>query len=151
MLQVNFPDDFLKDFPNLSCHNSKPTSPMKSEYNCIAWAYGVDDMWFWPDADGFYYWPDNINRKINLNAFINLFKSIEYIVCENSNFETDFEKIAIYANDNIPTHAARQLPNGKWTSKLGPNIDIEHDTLDCLNGPTYGKVEVIMKRPRNIS
>ena len=44
--------------------------------------------------------------------------------------------IAIYCNFNPQlktlevTHAARQLPSGKWTSKLGDADDIEHNTLE---------------------
>jgi hypothetical protein len=145
--QNNFPDGFTKHFPNLSAHNGKPTSPAENTYNCIAWAYGVNDTWFWPDSDGQYYWPENIHRNENINAFIALFKSAGYVVCEHSSLEYGYQKIAIYARDGIPTHTARQLPDGKWTSKLGPNIDIEHDTLDSLNGPAYGKSAVFMKRP----
>lgn len=38
----------------------------------------------------------------------------------------------------IPSHAARQLPNGRWTSKCGQAEDIEHDLRD-LEGRLYGK------------
>jgi hypothetical protein len=147
MKQFNFPDGFTDHFPNLSYQNSKPTSPAKNEYNCIAWAYGVDDIWFWPDTDGQYYWPDTIKRSEDINTFIDLFNSIRYVICENSDLEYGYQKIAIYMQDGSPTHAARQLPDGKWTSKLGSSIDIEHDTLDCLHGPAYGKSAVLMKRP----
>jgi hypothetical protein len=60
--------------------------------------------------------------------------------------ENGYEKVAIYTLNGVPTHAARQLPNGNWTSKLGSEIDIEHNSLDCLNGTVYGKAEIIMKR-----
>jgi hypothetical protein len=35
---------------------------------------------------------------------------------------------------------SRQLPDGTWTSKCGPNEDITHNTLDALEsyGPAYG-------------
>lgn len=36
-----------------------------------------------------------------------------------------------------PTHMARQLPDGTWSSKLGPNEDITHFTLDALE--SYGR------------
>jgi hypothetical protein len=38
------------------------------------------------------------------------------------------------------------LPNGKWTSKLGRDVDIEHDTADDVAGGVYGEVVQIMKR-----
>jgi hypothetical protein len=45
-----------------------------------------------------------------------------------------------------PTHAARQVGYGKWTSKLGSLVDIEHD-INGVSGTRYGSVAVIMKRP----
>jgi hypothetical protein len=70
-----------------------------------------------------------------------------YQVCEDSAVENGFEKIAIYADmASEPTHAARQLPNGKWTSKFGDFEDVRHVNPDCLEGPLYGKVAVFMKR-----
>lgn len=30
------------------------TSPQTPIYNCIAWAYGVIDKWYWPDTSGIY-------------------------------------------------------------------------------------------------
>ena len=59
---------------------------------------------------------------------------------------TGSKKIAIYQSGGLPTHAARQLPDGQWTSKLGRNIDISH-TLPGLEGPEYGQVAVFMRRP----
>jgi hypothetical protein len=133
-------------FPNLDENNYKATSPGDNGYNCIAWAYGVNDNWFWPDD--YYFWPEDIKREETVEAFIELFRSINYERCDTASLETDREKVAIYALCGIPTHAARQLPNGKWTSKLGEEIDIEHDNLACLNGPVYGEVEIIMSRAR---
>jgi hypothetical protein len=49
------------------------------------------------------------------------------------------------ATDGELTRAARQLPNGKWTSKLGRWQDIEHE-LDGLVGAMYGTVRQILKR-----
>jgi hypothetical protein len=131
-------------FPNLNGDNHKATSPKSNKYNCIAWAYGVKDNWFWPNE--YYFWPNDIRYEETPEAFIELFRSINYERCDTSLRESGYEKIAIYVLNNVPTHAARQLPNGKWTSKLGSDIDIEHDTPDCLNGPMYGRVTIIMKR-----
>ena len=73
--------------------------------------------------------------------------------CENGDYEEGFEKIALYVNQrNNVTHAARQKPSGKWISKLGVNIDIEHGSANSLEdeGLTddeYGKVIRFLKRP----
>lgn len=37
--------------------------------------------------------------------------------------------------------------SGTWTSKLGPQEDIEHHELDGLVGDKYGTVAVIMRKP----
>jgi hypothetical protein len=47
--------------------------------------------------------------------------------------------------DGTPTHAARQLPDGTWTSKLGISEDIQH-ALDDLAGAVYRAVVQILKR-----
>jgi len=47
--------------------------------------------------------------------------------------------------DGEPTHVARQLPSGRWTSKMGFLEDIEH-TVDALRGFYYGAVTQILKR-----
>jgi hypothetical protein len=63
-----------------------------------------------------------------------------------------FEKIVLYGvrvgTDIVPTHAARQLVDGRWTSKLGNCEDIEHDTIEMLNGPRYGVPICFLKRSR---
>ncbi len=51
-----------------------------------------------------------------------------------------------YALDGVPKHAARQLPNGRWTSKCGELEDIEH-ALEGVVGIWYGTVAHLLKRP----
>ena len=69
------------------------------------------------------------------------------MVCKNEKFENGFEKVALYVDkDGAPTHAARQLPNGKWTSKLGNGEDIEHETIHVVEGDGYGKAKYFLKR-----
>jgi hypothetical protein len=92
------------------------------------------------------YWPANIARKETIEAFIELFASVRYCHCDNQLFEPGYEKVAIYVLSDKPTHAARQRQSGKWTSKLGLDIDIEHDSPEVLNGPIYGSASIFMKR-----
>jgi hypothetical protein len=133
-------------FPNITEFNSKPTSPATGVYNCIAWAYGRDDGWFEPDPLEQYCWPIS-RREYSIDAYKELFSSIGYIHCANASNEDGFLKIALYIDEKgQPTHAARQLEKGKWTSKLGFNIDIEHDSPEVLNGKKYGTAKVFMKR-----
>ena len=70
-----------------------------------------------------------------------------YEVCENGVLEQGFEKVAIYVDTrSVPTHMARQLDNGNWTSKLGQSFDIRHDAPDNLDGDNYGATAVYMKK-----
>lgn len=102
--------------------------------------------WWWPDAYGVYYWPSILPREATIENFIAAFGIDGFQVCENRNFESDYQKVAIYADNGKPTHMARQLPDGKWTSKLGDGWDIEHSSLDGVESSGYGKVAVILKR-----
>lgn len=131
-------------FPRLRYSDYSISSPETLAYNCIAWAVGRDDRWWWPSKSC--YWPRACPRKATVDAFVTTFKSLGYETCNNGTFEDGWQKIALYAMNGKPTHAARQLASGKWASKLGPSYDIEHD-LDGLYGHVYGTVAQYFKRP----
>jgi hypothetical protein len=132
-------------FPDLVRTGYQVTSPADAVYNCIAYAVGVTDNWWWPDPDGFDYWPAGVVRDCTLAAFIQAFATQGYTPCPDGSLEPGSEKVAIYANDEGPTHAACQLASGGWTSKLGPDEDIEH-TLEGLCSPLYGSVVQFLRR-----
>ncbi|PSO43049.1 hypothetical protein BRC19_03300 [Candidatus Saccharibacteria bacterium QS_5_54_17] len=138
-----------KIFPALrGCY--KVTSPQDDRYNCIAWAAGSTNRWWWPSQ--FSYWPEEAALECTIEAFEEVYRLLDYEVCEDSSLEDGYEKIAIYADSHgIPTHAAKQLQNGKWSSKLGGFEDIEHESLWSLEGNNYGKVVLFMKKPYETS
>lgn len=119
------------------------TSDPSAEYNCIAWAAGEIDRWWWPHPDA--HWPADAPLEESLAAFMAAFASLGYEASDSQDLEPGFDKIAIYAIGNRPTHAARQLTTGKWTSKLGELHDIAHD-LEGVEGTTYGRPVLFMKR-----
>lgn len=122
------------------------TSPQTAHYNCIAWALEDSTKWYWPDAFSMYFWPSEISREERIDSFIKLFESIGYQICDNHSLEPNFQKIAIYTNaSGKPTHAARQLNNGFWTSKLGESFDVTH-TISSMSDGFYGNAKVFMKR-----
>lgn len=135
-----------RDYPYLVSTNYHITSPDTIDYNCVAWAAEDTQRWWWPDPMRESYWPVNVPREETLNAFIKAFEALGYVICETPDLEENYQKIAIYLLNEQPTHVARQLLNGKWTSKLGQDEDIEHDTLEALTGARYGQVAQIMKR-----
>ena len=139
------------DFPNLiygENTNHKRTSWATQRYNCIAWAAGEVERPWWPQSPINAYWPPPpaIDAE-TLPAFISAYESRRYKVCPNASLERGFEKIAIYVDSNsVPTHAARQLRNGQWTSKVGDFPDICHEQPMDLSGPLYGNPVCYMKR-----
>ena len=143
-----------ENFPHLDRGNSRITSPCHKRYNCIAWAVGVNTKWLWPSltpSAKWIHWPDGAPGEITIEAFVKAFESYGYTKCENSDLEAHYQKIALYAikepdGTEKPTHAARQLENGLWTSKIGRLEDIEHNELDDVSGPLYGRPVLFMKK-----
>lgn len=136
-------------FPGLTRGGYHVTSPANKGYNCIAYAAGDTEKWWWPlpadvnDA----YWPAGIDRAETIPAFRGAFASVGFVECAGDELEPGVEKIALFANDQgVPLHAARQQPTGLWTSKLGELEDIDHALRD-LEGEAYGAVVLVMKRP----
>jgi hypothetical protein len=103
-------------------------------------------MW-WPDLEEVAYWPEGITREETVDAFVQAYRSLGYEPCKDARLEHGVEKIAIYAVSGQPTHVARQLANGMWSSKLGPQEDIEHD-YNALEGPAYGSIVFLLGRAR---
>jgi hypothetical protein len=136
-------------FPALRGTGYQVTSPMAQQYNCIAWAASDTTQCWWPiAADPLQraYWPSGVAPEATLEAFRQAFATLGYVVCDDDRLEEGYEKIALFALVGAPKHAARQLPNGRWTSKLGQGEDIEH-ALHDLTGMAYGSVVSVMKRP----
>src|SRR4051812_45698167 len=105
------------DFPRLTPNNHRVTSPETIDYNCVAWAAGDTKNWWqpgehWLPAD----WPED---DFGLGALEQAFLALGYVACElDGSQEAGFLKVALYGSGATYTHAARQLPSEKWTSKL---------------------------------
>src|SRR5437588_7588441 len=99
-------------FPDLTRTSYHVTSPPDPVYNCIAHAVGVSNQWWWPDPDGFDYWPAGVVRERTLDAFLLAFATVGYFPCADGSLEPGWQKIAVYGTDEGPTHASRQLANG---------------------------------------
>lgn len=133
-------------FPNLKVSGYKITSPATINYNCVGWAAGKTDFW-WLSDEPDCYWPTNAPLSETVEAFAQAFAGLGYEVCTNSEWEQGYEKVAIYVDvAGGPTHAARQLPSGAWTSKLGRLEDVEHNTLSGLEGGDYGKAFLFLRK-----
>jgi hypothetical protein len=134
-------------FPQLHSLNYFLTSDPSPFYNCAAWAVGSTSVPWWPFDGGGYYWPPGFVRVDEVGTFVATYRSMGYDVCPDGNHEAGFQKIAIYARDSRPKHVARELPSGRWSSKLGDWEDIEHLSPALLQGDRYGTVAIFMRRP----
>lgn len=138
--------DLATKFPNLVASEIAITSDVDLSYNCIAWAAGDANRWWWPNLYG-RHWPDSAQTQSDLEAFLTTFGRRGFQVCLNGDLESGYEKVAIYTNERgEPQHMARQTARGAWTSKMGEFEDIEHQ-LGSLEGGDYGWVTHFLRRP----
>ena len=147
MTQRTLPYKIRQLFPNLTNNNHLIISPETDDYNCIAWAYEISVRRMWPGNPD-YYWPSVVTELDELATLLQLFLDKGYEKCESGEPEEGYKKVAIYVNEKGPQHAALQLESGLWTSKLGDLQDIQHDTLQALEGGEYGKATVFLKKHR---
>lgn len=140
-----FPDEYSialnehriqKNFPNLGPDKFAYTSLKTEDYNCMAWA--VENTEDWIQFDGGY--------DCKIETYINYFSSLGFTITEDVSYTNGIIKICLYAENNEFRHVARQLPNGRWTSKMGDWEDIEHETPDVLIGNFYGSKLIFMEK-----
>lgn len=139
-------------FPQLKPEHYKKTSEIDPAYNCTAFALGDDSTQAWidPTPGRHRTWPESVPRQSDMLTYIKLYEFYGFTVCADSSLEQGFEKIALYSDQwNSFTHAARQREDGRWVSKLGAWEDIEHASLECLAGESYGTAARYLKRPRS--
>jgi hypothetical protein len=144
------PPDYRQAFPGLTDDNHKKTSEYDPRYNCIGFAAGTK-LWWQPRPllGGKRYWPPGVPQQNTVDAYVKAFEFKGYIECADGIFEENFEKIAIFAKNGIPTHAARQLDIYYWTSKLGRNVDIEHELGSIAGGRIWADCRVPQETKAN--
>jgi len=153
------PEQFYKDFPKLTKSNHRPASPATDRYNCIAYVVGDTNNWISPkdysDAKQGarpVIWPlpydPNPVRRVSLGEVLKALAIYRFSKCESGDIENGVQKIALFVDGEEVTHAALQLRdrNGRWKSKMGDNVDIEHELL-AVEGPLYGVFSMFLSRP----
>ena len=137
-----------RQHPGLRSTDYRVVSPYDPKYNCIAFGACRKDGWWEPDPMREYFWPDGIPRGYATGAIKAVYEKLGYRECRSPDFEPGFQKVAIYYKpEPIPRwHVATQLPSGRWASKLGKNVDIEHELAALVD--SYGEVAVVLKRRR---
>lgn len=137
--------DLVAIFPNLARGFSRTSLPT-IDYNCLGWALGDDKNWWEPDKDGWLHWPATLKRTYDIASYISACRLHNYQQCADGAAEVGFDKICMYTLGGKFTHIAKQLPNGRWSSKLGELDDIAHD-LNAFDGTHYGNPTYFFKRP----
>src|SRR6266540_4162673 len=101
-------------FPNLQSCSWEITSEPDEKYNCIAWAIGQSKRPWWPNEYGF--WPEGVPPEETIEAFVAALQTVGFAIASDASVENGCEKIALFAKNGTPKHAARQLSDGQWTS-----------------------------------
>lgn len=139
-------------FPRLLTTTFEVTSAADARYNCVAWAAGDTRRWWWPGEPPFSFWPAGVKREETIASFIEAFATLGYEPASTGFKEDGFEKVVIFASsDGVPTHMARQLSDGAWTSKLGRLEDISHVDAAAVGGTDYGEIGAFLRRPETSS
>ena len=74
------------------------------------------------------------------------FAGLGYEPCDDGAAEEGYQKVALYEHQDRFEHAAPQMPNGRWRSKMGEGPLIEHSSPESLAGGIYGYPTVFMRR-----
>ena len=135
----------ISAFPELASEDFEIVEEPSNRYNCIAYAAGDTSDWWWPD--GINYWPPWATLTERIESLIEAFTGLGYQQCDGSNVEGGYQKVALYEGQGEMKHAAAQMPNGAWRSKMGQGPVIEHRSPESLAGGPYGEVHCFMRRP----
>lgn len=135
--------------PRLKEYAWERTSDQTKKYNCFAWAGGDDQrIWSPSEVGAGVYWPPGIPALPTLAGCIEAYEIEGFETCADGSLEAHFVKIALFVDaSGEPRHAARQLADGTWTSKMGDHIDIWHEMVEAVGGLFYGEPQVFMRRP----
>ncbi|WP_141700838.1 DUF7689 domain-containing protein [Methyloceanibacter superfactus] len=123
-----------------------PTSNADPNYNCLAWAVWRNNRVIWPDEKNQWGWPLDLPREETVDSFRRFFIRAGFEDCPSGELEMGLEKVAIYTMMDIVTHVSRQLPSGRWTSKMASALDAEHTSPETLCGDGYWQVALYMRR-----
>ena len=131
-------------FPKLSGEDFEIVERASERYNCIG--YAVDDTTkrWWPN--GIDYWPPWATRDNRMESLRDAFIGLGFEQCHDSDVEDGYQKVALYGSQGRFEHAAVQMPNGRWRSKMGQGPVIEHLNPESLSGRLYGDATTFMRR-----
>jgi hypothetical protein len=114
--------------PGLRGSGCVVTSPEDIRCDGLAWAAEDEEHWWWPNEDS--HWPEEAAREETIAAVVAAYGVLGFVSGEGLLVEQEYEDMVIYTSrDGTPTHVARQLQFGLWSSKRGLLQDVEHRTV----------------------
>lgn len=138
-------------FPSLQGDsNFEITSDCTPAYNCIGWALGMNDVWVGLDHPSNYswaWWPKEVACNEEKSSLISLFEHFGFELCNSAAVEEDYDKVALFADEEGWTHAAKVIGENVLHSKIGTAWDIHHSGGNLFASSEYGSIFAYMKRP----
>ena len=146
------PQELNIRFPKLIPGTFIPASKATPRYNCIAFAARDERHWWQGERNGGrFYWPLALARTTSVNTVTQIFTARGFQLTSDYSIESQYEKVAIYVSLQDLEFSHMAWSDGVvWKSKLGSGQDIDHYTLDVLEGDQadeYGIVERILRKP----
>ena len=130
--------------------NFEITSDCTPAYNCIGWALGMNDVWiglYHPSNFAWSWWPEGVACNEKTESLVALFEYFGFAQSDNASPEEGYDKVALYADEEGWTHAARIIAKNVLHSKIGTAWDIHHSGGHLFDSTEYGKIFAYMKRP----
>lgn len=137
-------EDLTAAFPGLAGEDFKILEPPSRYFNCVAFAAG-DTTRIWDYNEG-YYWPPWTTRDSRIESLMEVFAGLGYEPCDDGAAEDGYRKVALYEENGIAQHAALQVSNGRWQSKMGQGPVIEHLSPESISGRVYGAPTTFMRK-----
>ena len=117
-------------------------------YNCVAFAFEIDDRWWWPDKMLTCYWPSEVDREETVDAFLAAFETLGFVPTRQTQYSPMSPRIALFCKDGRPVHVCREVGADRWVSKLGRAEDVEHDLGGLPAECGYGSLHTILAKER---
>lgn len=147
---------YKKLFPLLNDYELINNSE-SDNYNCISHTLGIKDKWSWSydkneiyEYDYDHYWP--VRCELTKESFDDFYEyhGFEKIKLLDFSYNPKYTKVVLYTNNGVPTHAAIQINEFFWESKIGMFGILRHDLFEIEND-VYGEVTQIYRKLKNIN
>ena len=105
--------------------------------NCHGHAIGVN-KWVCPSINPVGWWPSGVDRDYSVSGWGNMLSHYGWRSVDSSRVERGWEKLAVFTTNHVVSHSCKQLPNGRWESKLGESVILSNHTLEGISDGPYG-------------